>query len=204
MRSARVALPVVIVGALVIIIAYVGWRHGGPNQFEAAFTPGGKVALDLSAGGYNIRGTPENRIRVEIDSHDIRDVRCNIDVSGTSAKVILEGPSNNFRATIYVPQRSDLKVDQTIGDLVVTNVEGNKDLGLNIGRLQVEVASGAAQPSFDGSVNLGSLRAGPWNVEKGGFFRDYATKSASPYAVRAHVDIGDLEVSQAASLSKAQ
>lgn len=193
MRAVRVVLIVILVG-IVAEILYAGWKKGGPNQFEAAFSPGGRISLDLSAGGYYIRGTSENKIRVELDSGEARDVRCHVNVDGTHAKVQLEGPSNNFHATIYIPQRSDLVVDQTIGDLMVSNVEGNKELGLNIGQLQVEVPVNAPLPNFDGSVIIGDISAHNWHVDKGGFFRGFISRSSGPYSIKAHVDIGDLEV----------
>jgi hypothetical protein len=194
MRVVRILLIALLVG-IVTVMVYAGWKKGGPNQLEIAFNPGGKVSLDLSAGGYEITGTTENKIRVRLDPGDTREVTCHIRVNGSNANVEIDGPSNKFRATIFVPQRSDLTVDQTIGDLVVTNVEGNKKLGLNIGQIQLEEDRGASLPSFAGSVIIGDLRAEPWNVEKGGFFRGFNTHSSgSPYSINAHVDIGDLKV----------
>jgi len=197
MRVVRVLMILILVG-IVGVILFAGWNRGGPNQMEAAFGSGGKVALDLSAGGYDIRGTQENKIRVELPLGETRNVICRMNVSGNHGKVQIDGPSNNFRATIYIPQKSNLEVNQTIGDLYVSNVEGNKNLQLNIGHIRVEVPSSGPQPSFDGSIIIGALRASSWRVEKGGFFRNFNMhSSSSPYAIKAHVDIGDLEVRDA-------
>jgi hypothetical protein len=192
-KAVRLLLILILVGILGVIL-YTGWDRKGPNQFEAAFNPGGKVTLDLGVGGYHIQGTNENKIWVDVESYDRSEVRCQMEVSGTSAKVRLEGPSNNFHATIYVPQRTDLSVDQSIGDLVVSNIEGNKKLGLGIGQMQIEVPSDAPRPSFDGSIIIGDLQASAWNVNKGGFFRGYYSGASGPYSIRAHVDIGELEI----------
>jgi len=192
----RATVRVVLIGVLIGIfglIVYEGWRKNGSSQLEAAFNPGGKLSLDLSAGGYRIVGTSENKIRVQIDSHDEHEAQCRMNVNGSNANVEIDGPSNNFHVTIFIPQKTDLQVDQTIGDMVVTNVEGNKRLGLNIGRLQVEVPNSGVVPSFDGSVIIGSLRAPVWHVEKGGFFRGMTMQAGQP-SIKAHVDIGDLEV----------
>ena len=118
MRTMRISSVLILLGAFGLIL-YAGWHRRSPNQMDVAFNSGGKVALDLSAGGYTVRGTTENRVRVEVDPSDARNVQCRINVSGSNAKVELEGPSQNFHATIYVPQRSDLQVDQTIGDLAL-------------------------------------------------------------------------------------
>jgi hypothetical protein len=196
MRILRLFSIVVLVG-IVAAILYAGWQRNTPNQFEAAFAPGGTVALDLSAGGYNLIGTKENKIRVEIDRGDTREARCHMSISNTKAKVQVEGPSNNFHVTIYIPERSDLQVDQTIGNMEITGVEGNKNLALGIGRIHLEVQDGTTTPSLEGGVIIGSLRADNWHISKGGFFRSIESNSAGPYYIRAHVDIGDLEVAGA-------
>lgn len=198
MRILRLFAIVILLG-IVVSILYSGWRRNTPNQFEGAFAPGGTVALDLSAGGYELRGTSENEVRVVIERGDSRDVRCHVSVNGSKAKVEVEGPSNNFHATIYLPGRSNLQVDQTIGDMEISGVEGNKNLSLGIGRIHLEVPSGAATPSFEGGVIIGDVRADAWNISKGGFFRSFESRSAGPYSIHAHVDIGDLEVAGASA-----
>lgn len=194
MRFVRVVLIAILIG-IVGIIVYAGWKKGGPNQVEAAFVPGGKIAVELSAGGYEIRGSDENRIRVELRPNETREVTTHVRVQGSRAKVEIDGPSDNFHATIYVPQHSDLQVDQSVGDLVVRNVEGNKKLGLGIGHMQLEIDSSVPLPSFDGGIVIGDLSAPSWHVDKGGFFRSIDTRSASsPYLIKARVDIGQLEL----------
>lgn len=192
MRIIRALLIVVLIGIAAIIV-YAGWGKTGPNQFEAALNPGGTVVMDLAAGGYLVRGTPENKVRVEVDSGDNRNLRCVVTGEGTNVKVEVDGKPDNFHATIYVPERSNLQIDQTIGDLLISNVEGNKNVSLGIGRLRLEVPANAPLPTFDGTVMIGGLRSGSWHVEKGGFFRNYYSSSSAPYSIKAQVDIGDLE-----------
>ena len=199
MRQAVRAVLIAVLVGIIAYIVYAGWNRKGSNQFEAAFNPGGKVWLDLSAGGYSIQGTTENRVRVVLSPHEDRNVQCRVTASGSNANVWIDGPSNNFQATIYVPQRADLDVNQSIGDLRVYNVEGNKHLALGIGQIQVEVPSTGVQPQFSGSVMIGDVKANAWGVDKGGFFRSYSTQSSSPYYTKAHVDIGDLVVNASGS-----
>ena len=201
MKKVHVAAVAVVI-IVVTLVAYAGWRRSGPNQFEAAFNPGGTVTLDLSAGGYHVQGTNENRIRVEPYPGDRGEFRSRIDVNGANARVELEGPSNNFAVTIFVPQRSDLNVDQTIGDLVIRDVIGNKNVGLAIGKLQIELPNDTALPSFQGGVIIGDLRPSNWHIEKGGFFRSFNSSSPSPYSIVAHVDIGELSTFESGSHSQ--
>jgi hypothetical protein len=193
MARGRIAAVVFLVLVLVVVLA-LGWRHRGPNTFEAAFQPGGTVDLDLSIGGYEIRGTNENQIRVEIHPFDTRSVQSEIKVNGKTASVRVEGQPNNFRAIIYVPQQTNLNAHQTIGQLRVVNVEGDKYLGLNIGQIRVDMPDTAKVKAVDAAVTIGSVRAGPWQTDKGGFFRAFRAGGHGPYTVSAHLDIGDIEL----------
>lgn len=176
-------------------ILFIGWRRHGPNSFEAAFQPGGNVNLDLSIGGFTVRGTTDNQVRVEIDPSDAAYVHSEVKVSGNTAKVVLDGPGNNFHATIYVPQRSNLNAFQTIGELRVINVEGDKDLGLNIGKILVEVPDPVAVKSVNANARIGNVHAAAWHRGHGGFFPSFHARGQGSYSVTASVDIGDIELS---------
>ncbi len=194
MKSSRIVSVVFLVVVFALLV-YAGWERHRPDQFEANFNPGGTIKLELSAGGYRIKGTTDNVIRVSPDTGR-GEVHCQMSVSGANAKISVDGPTDHFTATIYVPQRSDISVDQTIGDMEISGVQGNENLSLAIGRIQVEVPDSASVPTFDGSVLLGGLRASNWHVDKGGFFRSfYSGANGSPYTIHANVDIGDLETS---------
>lgn len=182
---------VVIVSGLIL---YASWRRDSPNQFEAPFQAGGDVTLDLSTGGYTIQGTTEDKIRVEVDPIDQAVTRSQISVSGNRAKVMVEGPTDGFQATVYVPQRTDLTVFQTIGDLRVQGIEGNKNLGLNIGKISVDVVDPAKVKSVSALVKIGNVHAGPWHLGRGGFFRSFHAGGQGPYRLKADLDIGDIEL----------
>lgn len=193
MPSRRVLL--IVFGVVVCaVILTLGWQRSGVNSFQAVFLPGGNIDLDLSVGGYEIRGTNENQIKVEVDPGDLSATRCEVHVSGNKAKVHVDGPADNFHAVIYVPQQSHLKVNQTIGELRITNVEGDKYVGLNIGHLLIDMPDIQKLRSVDAAVTIGSVRAGPWRTGKGGFFRSFRAGGQGIYTVNAHLDIGDVEL----------
>jgi hypothetical protein len=190
-RNVLMILFGVIVFAAILAL---GWRHHGPNNFDAAFQAGGNINLDLSVGGYTIEGSNENQIRVEINPKDASYVHSRVQVSGNTANVSLDGPNSNFHAVIYVPQRSNLVATQTIGQLKVVNVEGDKSLGLNIGELRLEVPDPNAVKSIDASVRLGDIHAAAWHRGHGGLFPSFHARGAGPYSIRASVDIGNIEL----------
>jgi hypothetical protein len=177
------------------VILYLGWRRDGAKNFEAAFQPGGSIDADLAVGGYTIRGTPDNVIRVEVDPDVIEAVHSEVKVDGNKAKVVLDGPSHDFHATIYIPQHSNLDVHQSIGELHVLNVQGDRSLRLNIGRIQVEVPDPAQMRSVEASVRIGEVHASAWRQGHGGFFPSFRIRGQGSYSVNASLDIGQIELS---------
>ncbi len=177
-------------------VLYAGWQKHGPTSYQIAFQPGGTVDLDLSAGGYTIRGISENQVRVEIDPADLPYSHSEISVNGSIAKVSVSGPASNFNATIYIPQQSNLRVSQTLGELRVVNVDGNEDLGLNIGQIEIPVSDKSQLKSVSASVMIGSVSADAWGEGKGGFFRSFHAGGHGNYAVKAHLDIGDIQLGE--------
>jgi hypothetical protein len=175
-------------------ILFLGWRRTGPNNFQAAFQPGGTVDLDLSIGGYEIRGTNESQIRVEVDPAVVASAHVEVHVNGNRATVRVDGQPNNFHAVVYVPQQSHLKASQTIGELKIINVEGDKNVGLNIGHIRIDIPETEKIKSVDAGVGIGSVRASAWHIGKGGFFRSFRAGGQGSYTVNAHLDIGDIEL----------
>src|SRR4051812_29836061 len=113
MRARRI-VTIVFTVFIFAAILYAGWGRPGPNSFEAAFQPGGKVVMDLSIGEFSVRGSDDNMVRVAVNPTDLPQVHSEVTVNGTRAKVKLEGPSNNFSAVIYVPRNSNIRATQTI------------------------------------------------------------------------------------------
>lgn len=176
------------------VILLLGWQRAGANSYQAVFLPGGNIDLDLSTGGYEIRGTSENQIKVEIDPADLGATHSEVHVTGNRAKVRVDGPADNFHAIIYVPQHSNLKANQTIGELRIINIEGDKYVGLNIGQIRIDMPPTEKIRSVDAAVTIGSVRAGPWGTNKGGFFRSFRAGGQGIYTVNARLDIGDIEL----------
>jgi hypothetical protein len=193
--SSRRVLGIAFVVIVFAIVLYAGWkRPQGPSTFEAAFQPGGTVNLDLAVGRFAIRGTDENQIRVAIDPSDARYVHSTVLVNGTTANVKLKGPSNNFGATIYVPKQVNLNVTQTVGQMRIVNVEGDKNVGLNVGQIIIPMPEDTQWKRVDADVNIGSVNARPWHTEMGGFFRSFHASGQGAYSISAHLDIGEISL----------
>jgi hypothetical protein len=163
---------------------------------EKQFVAGGRIDLNLSAGGYVIRGTPDSRISIELNPSQAPHVRAAIKIDGNRARIDVNGPEHNFQATIYVPQRSDLVISQSVGDLRIQAVEGNKNIDLNVGSLKVDVPKAADYGEVDATVRIGSLKAPAWNAQRDGFFRSLEAHGQGKYSLNAHVGVGDMTLSE--------
>ncbi|HLH09919.1 MAG TPA: hypothetical protein VKW78_21955 [Terriglobales bacterium] len=169
-------------------------------SLERPFMAAGKITLQLSAGGYVIRGTKENRIYIELDPSQVSEVRAELKVDGNQAYVRLKGPQNNFHATIFVPQQSDLIVNQTVGDMRIQAVQGNKSVDLDVGSLKIDVPAASDYSNVDATVRIGSIKAPAWKAQHDGFFRSLQAHGQGKYNLNAHVGVGDMTLSEAERL----
>ena len=169
-------------------------RTSAPD-LERKFGQGGQIRLDLSAGDYTITGTPADTLRIRWRTRHSDDrVRATAEVRGTKANVRVNGPRNDFHVTIEVPQRSDLDLDLSAGDLKIRGIEGNKALSMWAGDVTIEAGSTDLYRRVDASVRFGDLDARLFGVSKGGIFRSFNWTGKGKYTVRASLFAGDLKL----------
>ncbi len=156
----------------------------------------GTIRLHLESGGYTI--TPVDSESIVVTCHarsenKLKNVRVAIKPVGTTAEVYVRNtPNNNFTANIEVPRRSNLWVRLTAGELNVGNVEGDKDLELRAGSLQVAIPHPQEYGHRDASVTTGSIRASAFDVAKDGLFRSFSQLGPGKYRLHARVIAGEI------------
>jgi len=168
------------------------------DSLERGFVANGRINMDLSAGEYRITGNPDNRIRLTWtvrDAHQLSSVRARADVNGSEAKIVTDGPSNNFKVNIQVPSKADLYVRLTAGELRLDRVEGSKDVELHAGELRIDVNRAEDYHSVDASIWAGEIHADPFNVQKEGLFRSFDWKGKGPYRLHARLKAGEVWLS---------
>ena len=166
------------------------------DQVERAFKPGGSIAMDLSAGGYVIKGTAQEAIRVRWRTDDPGQsarVQAEVAVDGSNATIRTRGPKNHFRVEIEVPQRTNLDVSLSAGDLDVLGVEGNKQLSMWAGDVTLEVGASDLYKRVDASVRFGELTLSPFGANKGGILRSFHWNGTGKYTISAKLFAGDLK-----------
>jgi hypothetical protein len=174
-------------------------QQGKPEATaQQKFAAGGTVHLHLESGGYTIAPTDAEEISVSCRARTDRQlsqVKVRIKAAGNRADVYVGNtPNNNFNATIEIPRRSHLWARLTAGELVVGVLEGDKDLELNAGRVEVDIPRPQDYGSRDASVTTGSIQASAFEVFKGGLFRSFHQQGPGRYRLRVHVIAGEINL----------
>jgi hypothetical protein len=166
------------------------------RSVQQKFISGAEIHMHLEAGGYTITASDSENIRVTYRAHNqeqVRRVRVEIKRGSSSADVyISDTPNGNFHATIEVPRRSNLWVRLSAGELVVEDVEGDKNLEVRAGRIQADIPHPEQYGHRDASVLTGSIAASAFDVSKGGLFRSFEQRGPGKYRLHAHVMTGEI------------
>ena len=168
-----------------------------PGLREQAFKVGGRVSLDLSAGGYTVKGSNDDMIRVRWrtgDPNEMSRASADIAVQGTSATIRTRGPQNRFKVEIELPRRTDVQLSLSAGDLDMIGLEGNKDVSMWAGDLTIEVGEGTQYRQVDASVRFGEISPVPFGRSKGGIFRSFHWTGSGQYTINARLFAGDLKL----------
>lgn len=159
---------------------------------EKAFVSGGKIEMQLSAGGYTVRPGDGTAIRVSLDGN-VGAAKVDITTTDTQATVsVKETPNNNFKATIDVPKTADLVIRLTAGELKVGAITGSKDIESYAGDVDIVTGDPADYASVEASVRAGDLKAGDFGESQSGLFRSLSWSGKGKYALRATLTAGNL------------
>jgi hypothetical protein len=190
----RIAIAVPLVGALAVVAAA---QTTPATSLERPFAAGGRVTMDLSAGEYEITGSPDNRIRLDWDveyNDRLYDVDNRVTVRGTEARISTDGPNGQFRVRIQVPMQSNLHVRLTAGGLAIKGIEGDKDVELHAGELDIDMIRPDDYSHVDAGVWAGEIDASPLRISKEGLFRSFDWSGKGKYRLHAHLKAGQLRL----------
>src|SRR6185436_15622415 len=68
-----------------------------------------------------------------------KDVKVEADIKDAWGTLKVEGPRNNFRYTIQIPEKTNLYVRISAGDLKIARIEGHKDVESHAGDLTIDL-----------------------------------------------------------------
>jgi hypothetical protein len=165
---------------------------------QQKFVSGGTIRLHLSAGGYTVSAADSENIVVTYhtdSAEQLGRVKAEIKVASSSADVYIHGtPHSDFSATIEVPRRSNLWARLTAGELDVEDLEGDKDLEIWAGQIDLEISHPDQYGHRDASLLAGSIEASAFNISKGGLFRSFHDQGPGKYRLHAHVTTGEIDL----------
>ena len=191
-------LPAAVALVATALVAAPSTQSRAPaTSLERPFSAGGRITMDLSAGEYEISGSPDGRIRLDWgveDSRRLDEVDNWIAVRGAEARVTTDGPQNNFEVRIQVPSRSNLHIRLTAGELAIKGIEGDKDVELHAGELDIDVVRADDYRHVDAAIWAGELHATPFQVTKEGLFRSFDWRGKGQYRLHAHLKAGELRL----------
>lgn len=176
----------------------------GQDHFEAAFVSGGSLKMYLRSSGVRITGSDDNKITIHFSAphyEELRNVRVKLKQMADRGELdISGGPSNNFQIDITIPRQSNLYVRMFAGELDIDHVDGDKDLQIHAGEMDVTLPNASEYGPVYASVTTGDLEASAFGISKSGLFRSFKTNtalhkdSAGKYSLRAHVGAGELDI----------
>jgi hypothetical protein len=173
-------------------------QHALESSKQQKFISQGTIRLHLEAGGYTI--TPGNSENIVVTYHartdaELQRVKVEIRARAANADVyISETPNNNFQATIEVPRQSNLWARLSAGELRIESVEGDKNLEVGAGHIQVDILVPELYGHRDASVLTGSIKSSAFRIYKGGLFRSFEQEGPGRYNLHAHVMAGEINL----------
>lgn len=173
-----------------------GQTHSGhQRRYELRPDPNQPLEIDLGSGDYQIVASASDSIAVVYDEgnpEDLRKVEVQIGSGHGQNYLKIAGAKSTFHAVIEVPRKTDLRVRMSAGGLRVGDVEGNKDIEIRAGNLELNSLRPQDYAQADFSVRIGDVYAPLFRTVRSGFPRAFKTVGPGKYHLHAHVGVGDL------------
>jgi hypothetical protein len=187
-------LAIIALGTVLVTVS-MGQSQPSAESVQHSFASGGMIHLKLSSGNYTIQAGSGERILVRwAYPGPVRiDDAVRLTVNGMSATIRTDGPLKHSRFVIELPARSDIKLNIRAGDIRITGIEGNKEIHMTAGDLNISLDPGLYS-RIDASTTFGDLDADPLHISKGGIARSFHWTGSGEYALSAHLFAGDLKL----------
>jgi hypothetical protein len=183
---------------VLLVPGFLNAQHALETSAKQKFISGGTIRLHLEAGGYTITpGDSENIVVTCRAPGEEQLKRVKVEIKPTAAGTdvyVSETPHNNFQATVEVPRHANLWVRLSAGELDIGRVEGDKNVEVRAGRIQIDIPHPELYGHSDASVLTGSIESSAFDVSKGGLFRSFERQGPGKYRLHAHVMTGEIDL----------
>jgi hypothetical protein len=181
--------------ALSVSLACAQTHDGHERRYELRPDPNWPLNIELGSGDYQIVASASDSIAVVYDDGKLETPdKVHVQISSGHGQNFLKiaGPGSSFRAVIEVPRKTDLRVRMGVGGLRVGDVEGNKDIEVRAGNLQLNELRPMDYAHADFSVRIGDVNAPIFKNVRSGVWRSFKTVGPGKYHLHAHVGVGGL------------
>jgi hypothetical protein len=198
-RMRTILLGAAMMGTLLVALPSTQGTARASDSLERPFASNGRIAMDLSAGEYDIVGTSASRIRMDWtvgDRDRLADVRARADIRGADATIRTDRDSSHgsFKVAIQVPRRADLRIRLTAGELTIEGIEGHKDVRLHAGELNIDVGRAADYERVEASAWAGDVDASAFGLSREGLFPSVDWHGKGPYRLKASLKAGEVRL----------
>lgn len=181
---------------LLALYTAVAWgQNSHERRYELKPDPNWPLSIELKSGDYEIVPSASDCIAVvyQVDGpEDQSKIEVQIASGHGQNSLKIAGAKSNFHAVIEIPRKTNLKVRMTAGELHVGNVEGNKDIEMDAGNLELNELRPQDYARADFSVRVGDVDAPMFKTVKAGLWRSFRTQGPGKYHLHAHIGFGDL------------
>jgi len=181
---------------LLALSASLTWgQTSHERRYELRPDPNWPLEIELGSGDYQIVASASDSIAVvydEGDADDLRKVKVQIDSGHGQNHIKIAGLKSNFHAVIEVPRKTDLRVRMSSGGLSIGDVEGNKDIEVRTGNLELNSLRPQDYAQADFSVRVGDVYAPLFKTTKTKLRQSFSTAGTGKYRLHAHVGVGDM------------
>jgi hypothetical protein len=175
------------------------WEYEESHTDVHDFVTGGMLHVRMSVGDLHIvRGDSDKiRLRYTVKSRRerrLKEAHVDFEVRGNDASIVFHSSSmgdTQFDVELEVPQNTNLDIHEKVGDLTVENIEGNKDLTLSVGNIQVDEGSSGYR-MVHASTGIGDVNGNGYGETSGWLGKTLRYHGDGKYELRAHVSVGDI------------
>ena len=185
---------------LLVLSASLVWgqpTNGHERRYELRPDPDWPLSIELGSGDYQIVASDSGSIAVVYDEGkpgDTQNVKVQIASGHGQNQLKIAGQKASFHAVIEVPRKTDLHIRMLTGGLRVGNVEGNKDIEMRAGKLELNAIRPQDYAKADFSVRLGGVSAPIFNIADNNSLKAFRAYGPGKYQLHAHVDVGNLKL----------
>ncbi|HEX3821006.1 MAG TPA: hypothetical protein VHW45_11760 [Candidatus Sulfotelmatobacter sp.] len=199
-RSVSLHKAVLLCLFLVPLAAANDYKYEESHHDTRDFSDGGYLHVRIKVGDLHIKRGDSNKIRLDYrvrsnHENNVKEATVDFDVKGKDATIEFNahGDNTQFDVELEVPQNTNLDLHGKVGDITVDKIEGDKDLDLGVGDINLAKSSDTYR-SVNVSTGIGDVHGADYGEARGWLGKTIKYHGNGKYDLRAHVGVGDIHL----------